>query len=95
MADQNLTDLTEITAPVGTDLLYTVNDPGTQRNPRKITKNNLIKRHEEEIEHKVISAPPNPIAGYVKVYPKQIDANNDGYFVKARIAGAVREVRIV
>ena len=42
MSGQNLTAQTELTAPIGTDLLYIVDDPGGTPLPRKITGNNFL-----------------------------------------------------
>jgi len=46
------------------------------------------------IEQKAISAPSSPATGFVRAYPKTIDANNDGLFIKRRLNGAVVEVQI-
>jgi len=45
-------------------------------------------------DHKVISAPASPASGYVRIYAKQVDSNNDGLFCKVKINGAVQEVQI-
>ena len=42
-----------------------------------------------------IAAPGNPAANDVRIYPKQIDANNDGLFCKVKKAGGFVEVQIV
>jgi hypothetical protein len=43
MADQKLTELTDLAAPVVTDIIYVVNDPTGSKNPRKATLANLRK----------------------------------------------------
>jgi hypothetical protein len=42
-----------------------------------------------------VSAPASPSSGIGRVYAKQIDANNDGLFIKVKKAGAITEVQIV
>lgn len=41
-----------------------------------------------------VAAPANPGASTVRVYAKQINANNDGLFIKEKINGAIVEVQI-
>jgi len=43
---------------------------------------------------KVVSAPGSPSSGYGRIYPKTIDANNDGLFIKIKKGGAFVEVQI-
>ena len=45
-------------------------------------------------DYKIIATPADPAAGYVRVYPKTLDANNEGLFVKLKIGGVVTEVQI-
>lgn len=45
------------------------------------------------LDQKVISAPANPAASYLRLYPKTVDANNEGLFVKEKVNGAVVEVQ--
>lgn len=45
-------------------------------------------------DQKVIAAPGAPASGYVRCYPKTIDANNEGYFVQMKKAGSIVEVQI-
>ena len=42
-----------------------------------------------------VTAPANPATDVGRLYHKQIDANNDGMFVKLKKAGAIVEVRIL
>ena len=42
-----------------------------------------------------VAAPANPPADVGRLYHKQIDANNDGMFVKLKKAGSIVEVRIL
>ena len=42
-----------------------------------------------------VAAPANPGADVGRLYHKQIDANNDGMFVKLKKAGAIVEVRVL
>lgn len=41
MVDLNLTELTELTTVIGSDICYVVSDPASTKLPRKITVNNL------------------------------------------------------
>lgn len=43
---------------------------------------------------KTISTPSDPASGYVRVYGKAVDANNDAIFAKQKIVGAFREARL-
>jgi hypothetical protein len=43
-------------------------------------------------EDRIVTAPSDPVAGFVRRYPKTIDANNDGLFYKTKVNGAVVEV---
>jgi hypothetical protein len=45
-------------------------------------------------DHKIITAPANPASGYVRAYPKTVDSNNEGFFVKQKVNGAVVEVQL-
>ena len=45
-------------------------------------------------DEKVITAPASAASGYARRYAKQVDANNDGLFVKRKINGAVVEVQL-
>jgi len=62
----------------------------------KITPNGANPRAtlDFELDRKTISAPADPASGYVREYPKAIDANNDAIFIKQKINGAVVEVRM-
>ena len=42
-----------------------------------------------------VTAPANPATDVGRLYHKQIDANNDGMFVKLKKAGSIVEVRIL
>jgi hypothetical protein len=42
-----------------------------------------------------IATPSNPPADTASVYPKQIDANNDGVFAKIKKGGSFVEVQII
>jgi hypothetical protein len=53
-----------------------------------------IKTFDTETINKIVTAPADPSAGYSKVYPKLVDSNNDGYFIKEKVGGSVVEVRI-
>ena len=46
------------------------------------------------LEMNTISAPSDPGTGFVRIYSKAIDANNDGLFIKQLMDGSVVEVRI-
>ncbi len=46
------------------------------------------------IDFDQISAPANPSANHGRMYVKQIDANNDGVFIKIKKAGGFVEVQI-
>ena len=50
--------------------------------------------HDSYSEHNTISAPSNPASGKVRLYAKQIDANNDGWFIKEKVNGAVVEIQV-
>ena len=41
-----------------------------------------------------ISAPSSPATGFIRYYPKTIDANNDALYYKTRLNGAVIEVKV-
>lgn len=41
-----------------------------------------------------ISVPGSAASTFVRVYAKQIDANNDGLFIKVKKAGSVTEIQI-
>lgn len=45
------------------------------------------------IDQKTISTPSNPSDTYVRIYPKVIDASNDGWFTKVKSGGSIIEVR--
>jgi hypothetical protein len=45
-------------------------------------------------DSKIISAPADPGAGYIRSYPKTIDSNNEGFFEKRKLNGAVVEVQV-
>jgi len=47
------------------------------------------------LEANVIAAPADPASTKIRLYAKAVDANNDGLFVKLKIAGTVTEVWIV
>ncbi len=49
---------------------------------------------EDFINSRIISAPADPAAGFIRYYPKTVDANNDGFFYKSKVNGAVVEVAI-
>jgi len=51
-------------------------------------------KNESYNDYKVISAPADPAAGYTRAYPKTIDANNEGMYVKMEINGAIQEVKL-
>jgi hypothetical protein len=72
----------------GTTGLFTDNG----RNTMAIARG--IGLHTTRTEYKTMTAPSNPPTGNLRVYAKQIDANNDGLFVKVKKAGVVTEVQI-
>jgi hypothetical protein len=61
--------------------------------PGKMQSNKPIQAEDYQ-DAKVISAPADPTTGYIRRYPKTVDANNDGWFIKAKVNGAVQEIRI-
>ena len=52
------------------------------------------KTFDNQLDIKAISAPASPSSGYVRVYPKAVDANNDRLFIKQKVNGATVEVQI-
>lgn len=47
------------------------------------------------IDFKIIATAPDPPAGNVRLYAKQVDANNDGLFMKSKLLSTVQEVRVL
>ena len=45
-------------------------------------------------DNNVITIPSDPSANVSRVYAKQVDSNNDGYFIKQNVGGTITEVRI-
>lgn len=47
------------------------------------------------IEMKTITIPSDPASTYLRLYPKAVDANNDGLYCKTKINTAIVEVRVL
>jgi len=75
----------------GTITLPTATTTLTGRNTTDTLTN---KTFDDHVDSKVISIPSDPSSGYVRVYAKAIDSNNDGLFIKVKRAGAIVEVQI-
>ena len=59
---------------------------------QNLNGNNLTNINYQDFDK--ITAPSDPSTGHGRVYSKQIDANNDGLFIKIKKAGAFAEVQI-
>ncbi len=59
-----------------------------------ITIGSTVTAYSLASEENVVTAPTDPAANKIRRYPKQVDANNDGYFVKRKVNGAVVEVQL-
>ncbi len=80
----SITNTGVVTLPTATTTLTGRNTTDTLTN----------KTFDDQLDVKVVSAPASPASGYVRVYAKAIDANNDGYFIKVKRAGAIVEIQI-
>jgi hypothetical protein len=49
---------------------------------------------EDFSQERVVAAPSDPASGFIRRYPKQINANNDGWFIKRKVNGIVVEVQV-
>jgi hypothetical protein len=58
------------------------------------TFNQSIDFKDNYMDIKKISAPSNPSADYGRIYIKQIDANNDGFFIKVKKGSSFVEIQI-
>ena len=67
---------------------------GTNTTDALTNKTLTAPSHDSYSEHNTISTPSNPAAGKVRLYAKQIDANNDGWFIKEKVNGAVVEIQV-
>ncbi len=103
-----ITALTELTTPALVDLVAIVDDPAGSPITKKITVsnliytwigqvdaggNNLVNTNYQDWDR--IADPGNPAADHGRFYVKQVDANNDGVFVRIKQAGSFQEVQIV
>lgn len=50
--------------------------------------------HDGHSDYDIITVPSDPPADRSRVYAKQVDANNDGYFIKQNVAGTITEIRL-
>jgi len=102
MADSKIENLTELTAPVSSDILPIVDSPASSPVTKKITITNILgTTHTQNIDLadnymdvKKMSAPSDPATDYGRVYIKQVDADNDGIFIKIKKSGSFVEVQI-
>lgn len=103
--DQKISAFTALTTPTTVDFLPIVDDDVTET--KKITVlnllytwitdvdangNNLINTNYQDWDR--IADPGNPAADHGRFYVKQIDANNDGVFVRIKQAGSFQEVQV-
>ena len=102
MADSRIENLSDLSAPIASDILPAVDDPLGTPITKKITISNLlgttydtnIDLADNFLDVKKMSAPADPSADYGRVYIKQVDANNDGIFIKIKKSGSFQEVQI-
>jgi hypothetical protein len=110
MADSKISDLTELTTVNNADLVAIIDDPSGTPITKKITRanlvsaantftgaqdlnaNNLLNTNYQDFDK--ISVPSSPATDHGRVYVKQIDANNDGIFIKIKKGGSFVEVQI-
>jgi parallel beta-helix repeat protein len=91
LSESGITALRTYTFPDANALVAGQNFANTMSAVNTFSAINIL---DNAFDHKVISAPADPGAGYVRPYAKQIDSNNDGYFLKKRLNGAVVEVQL-
>jgi hypothetical protein len=102
MAATRIENLTDLSAPVATDVLPVVDDPSGTPVTKKITISNIlgttytsnIDLADNYLDVKKITIPADPAADYGRVYIKQVDASNDGIFIKIKKSGSFQEVQI-
>ena len=96
MADIKISALSAISSVAGEDLFAIIDDPSGTPASRKSTVTQLFtnRKHAGYLDFDVISKPADPSADDIRVYAKQVDANNDGFFFITQVGGAFTEVRI-
>jgi hypothetical protein len=96
MADVKISALSAIGTAANEDLVAIIDDPSGTPASRKATVAQLFLNRNLTgyLDFDIIAKPSDPSADDLRIYAKQIDANNDGLFYITQVGGAMTEVRI-
>lgn len=95
MADVKISALSNLATIANEDLFAIIDDPsGTPASRNGNVGDLFLNRNlPGYLDYDVIAKPSDPSSDDIRVYAKQIDANNDGMFVLTKVGGAFTEVR--